>query len=293
MATRTIVTFHPDVECDVCGRRLLRGEQPDIFLGGGHRRTVCELCAPRAAHEGWLREADGPSLAPRSSRPRPGRSILSRLRQSRRPTTASADLQPGSSGNEHVASDREDGGLYDFLDSTSGEARTPLLRDELEVLSGSGASRRRSSGDASDPQWERHELELAGDGDAADVPALESLSADAGGSLAAQSTLPGGAAKVIRALDVFNTGEHPRRVAGVARSLGPPSVNANPVGEVPGVVSIVVAWELCWYRYDVDLGDELAGATLVAQGMELGELADEDRVANAGANERGELALLR
>jgi hypothetical protein len=105
--------------------------------------------------------------------------------------------------------------------------------------------------------------------------------------------MPGSAAKVIRALDVFNTGEHPRRVAGVARSLGPPSVKASPVDDAPGVVSIVVAWELCWYRYDVDLGDELAGATLVAQGMELGELTDEDRVANAGANERGELALLR
>jgi hypothetical protein len=293
MATRTIVTFHPDVECDVCGRRLLRGEQPDIFLGGGHRRTVCELCAPRAAHEGWLREADGPSLAPRSSRPRPGRSILSRLRQSRRTTAASVDLQSGSPGSEQGASDREDGGLYDFLDSTSSEARPPLLRDELEALSGSGARPRLASRDAPEPEWERDELQSTGEADAAHLPAVELPATDSNGLPLTESTLPSSAAKVIRALDVFNTGEHPRRVAGVARSLGPPSVKANPVGESPGVVSIVVAWELCWYRYDVDLGDELAGATLVAQGMELGELAHEDRVANAGANERGELALLR
>jgi hypothetical protein len=58
MATRTIVTSQPDVECDVCERRLLRGEQPDVFLAAGRRRIVCELCAPRAAHEGWLRGTD-------------------------------------------------------------------------------------------------------------------------------------------------------------------------------------------------------------------------------------------
>ena len=32
MTTRSIVTSQPDVACDVCERRLLRGEQPDIFL---------------------------------------------------------------------------------------------------------------------------------------------------------------------------------------------------------------------------------------------------------------------
>jgi hypothetical protein len=54
---------------------------------------------------------------------------------------------------------------------------------------------------------------------------------------------------------------------------------------------IVVAWELCWYRYEVDLGDEAAGARVTAQGMELSELAEEDRLVNATAGEHG--ALLR
>ncbi len=43
-------------------------------------------------------------------------------------------------------------------------------------------------------------------------------------------------------------------------------------------VAIVVAWELCWYRYEVDLGDEAAGARLAGQGMELEELPEEDRL---------------
>jgi hypothetical protein len=55
MATRSIVTSQPDVACDVCERRLLRGEQPDLFLDAGQPRMVCELCAPRAAYQGWKR----------------------------------------------------------------------------------------------------------------------------------------------------------------------------------------------------------------------------------------------
>ena len=81
MATRTIVTSQPDVACDVCERRLLRGEQPDVFLAGGQRRTVCELCAPRAAHEGWLREADRHSVSLPPARARRGRNLFERLRQ--------------------------------------------------------------------------------------------------------------------------------------------------------------------------------------------------------------------
>src|SRR5271170_3054625 len=90
MATRTIVTSQPDVECDVCERRLLRGEQPDVFIGAGRRRIVCELCAPRAAHEGWLRESDTQSLALPPMRARRGRSLFERLRQVARPPGASA-----------------------------------------------------------------------------------------------------------------------------------------------------------------------------------------------------------
>jgi hypothetical protein len=95
---------------------------------------------------------------------------------------------------------------------------------------------------------------------------------------------------VSRALAVFNAGEHPRRVAGVTRSLGAPSVRAAPL--TSATVAIVVAWELCWYRYEVDLGDEAQGARLAAEGMELGELAPEELLANAAADERGALSLL-
>ena len=63
MTTRTIVTSQPDVACDVCERRLLRGEHADVFVATDRRRLVCELCTPRAVHEGWLRESEQQELS--------------------------------------------------------------------------------------------------------------------------------------------------------------------------------------------------------------------------------------
>ena len=59
--------------------------------------------------------------------------------------------------------------------------------------------------------------------------------------------------------------------------------------DVAGLVSILVAWELCWYRYRVDIDDPEAGAQLVAQGTELSELERDEREGNAVADERGAL----
>jgi hypothetical protein len=239
MATRMIVTSQPDVPCDVCGRRLLRGEQPDVFLAGGRRRTVCELCAPRASHEGWLRETDQQrhslSLAP--ARARRGRNLLDRLRQLREPVAAPADearVSPLASPEDVTP------GSYDLFESL------PVLAEE-PVAAGV-------------------------------VP---------------EPALTGGEVKMQRALDVFNAGEHPRRVAGVARSLGVPSVTVSPLAQSgTTVVAIIVAWELSWYRYEVDLGEEAAGASVVAQGTELGELDAGDRLANAAADADGVLSLV-
>jgi hypothetical protein len=126
----------------------------------------------------------------------------------------------------------------------------------------------------------------------AGAPEEPSAVASVAPSEEATIALTGGEVKVERALEVFNAGEYPRRVAGVARSLGEPSVAVRPVADSGSVVAIVVAWELCWYRYEVDLGDEAAGARVAAQGTELGELAEEDRLVNAAADEHGALMRL-
>src|SRR4051795_3231881 len=81
MTTRQIATNQAAIVCDVCGRTLLRGEKPSVFLAGGSRRNVCELCTPRAAHEGWIREGLGDeTLTAHSRRRERGGAFFARLR---------------------------------------------------------------------------------------------------------------------------------------------------------------------------------------------------------------------
>ena len=99
-----------------------------------------------------------------------------------------------------------------------------------------------------------------------------------------------GELKAVRAVELFNASEHPRTIAGVARSLGMPTVAVLPTG-IGSLVTIVVAWELCWYRYGVDLADGPAGVRVAAQGYELSELTAEEQAANAAVHDNGELEL--
>jgi hypothetical protein len=240
MSTRTIVTSQPDVACDVCERRLLRGEQPDIFLAAGQPRTVCELCAPRAAHQGWKRDSEQHALGPAPLRAGRGRSLLGRLRQARR-----AEADTPSPGARAGAYERE-GGSYDFLDRAS-------------VAPGPGQA------EGEQPAAHAEEAPYA------PVPSDGPLQ---------------------EAVDVFNRSEYPRRVASLTRSLGAPEVTVRPGEAVASSVVLVLAWELCWYTYEVDLDDlQGARAQALAQGTELSELGPEDRLANALADERGALAL--
>lgn len=97
--------------------------------------------------------------------------------------------------------------------------------------------------------------------------------------------------KVSAAIEAFNHSEHTRTIAGVARSLGLPTVSVRPLPARPTVVNVVVAWELSWYRYDVDLGEDVDPVQLEAQGAELHELAPEELEPNAACDADGYLAL--
>jgi hypothetical protein len=97
--------------------------------------------------------------------------------------------------------------------------------------------------------------------------------------------------KVERALELFNNSEHVRTIGGIAKTLGEPWVSAAPLAEAPAEVSIVVAWELSWYRYRVDLGDADDPVSLVAKGQELDELDESMRDWNATALSDGRLAV--
>ncbi|HXR13955.1 MAG TPA: hypothetical protein VN740_04775 [Solirubrobacteraceae bacterium] len=94
--------------------------------------------------------------------------------------------------------------------------------------------------------------------------------------------------QLARAVMLFNASEQPRMLAGVIRSLGAPYVHVGPLHDEV-VVEVLVAWELCWYRFDADLEGDIVHKR--AQGYELTELGGELAEANAAADPDGRLAL--
>jgi hypothetical protein len=94
--------------------------------------------------------------------------------------------------------------------------------------------------------------------------------------------------QLARAVVLFNASEHPKTLAGVIRSLGAPHVRVGPLHDEV-VVGILVAWELCWYRFDADLEGAIVHRR--AQGYELSELDGDLSDANAAADPDGRLAL--
>ncbi len=243
MTRKTITTSHTVVACDVCGRRLLRGERAEVFLAGGSRRMVCELCTARAAHEGWLREGLD-DVGVRRNGGRGARSPLARLRQRREAALARAAEEA------------------DRVEATREQERRGLQRRGLRSRpEGEGGQQGEEAARPPEPRQVHA------------VPTNADL-------------------KMARAVEVFNAGAHLRTVTGVARSLGAPEVSVLPSRTEGTVVSIVVAWELTWYRFEVDLGNEAAGVRIAQQGSELSELDEADRRANAALGADGTLALV-
>ncbi len=94
-----------------------------------------------------------------------------------------------------------------------------------------------------------------------------------------------------RAVSRFNAGEAARTVAGLMRSLGEPWVSVGAAAGSPTEVRITVAWELCWYQWGVDLGDELRPVFQIDKGSEVEQLDRSARQWNASAVGGGKVVL--
>ena len=97
--------------------------------------------------------------------------------------------------------------------------------------------------------------------------------------------------KLERALALFNDSTHHRTVAGLARSLGEPWATAIPDPDAPSAVTVLVAWELSWYRYRIDLGDADEPVALQAKGDELDDIEESLRDWNAALDADGRLVI--
>jgi hypothetical protein len=259
VATRDIRPSTAYTTCEVCGRTLLRGERAQFYLDGSARRSVCELCTTRAHQEGWIREGTLPRLDEGSGRSDRRRSLIGRLRRRR-------ERKPAPRVEELV----ED---FEPVESSEPSYSPPEpARPAPEPTPPPVPA----------PPRRRPRVRLRDEG-GADAPPREPRRVHA--------VPTSDEHKIASAVEVFNGSEHRRTVAGVARSLGPPTVSVRPVAARPSVVNVVVGWELCWYRYEIDLSDDVPGVRVADQGLELDELEPEERRPNAFSDENGTLAL--
>jgi hypothetical protein len=232
--------------CDVCHRTMLKGEWAEPYLTPSReRRLVCQLCAPHAQREGWIRESAAPHAPAQPQRP-PERRGLRRWAARRREAAAAAlAAQSPELPPENGHQGREEG-----------DANGHEEAEEQPVL-----ARLRKRAEPRRPRQVRA------------VPTNAQL-------------------KVDRALDLFNGSEHPRTIAGIARTLGAPSGSAVPSKKSAAEVLLTVAWELSWYQFTVDLSDPGEPVQLRAQGQELGELDEDLRDWNLTVDAEGHLSPL-
>jgi hypothetical protein len=232
---------HDVVNCDVCGRTILKGEQVEWYVApGGHRHQVCDLCAVRARHHGWIRESAAGEMPARPPRNESG-GMFGRLRR-RRPA------EPGRQERAEPAfADQE--GMY-------GSAERADTDEHAAPEEASSPPRERPRSRPKDPRHVRA------------VPTTAE-------------------AKVDRALELFNRSGHQRTIAGLARTLGPAWVSAQPDTAQSSAVSLLVAWELSWYRYRVDLGDEADPVEMLDKGEEMDQIDESLRDWNAALDDQG------
>jgi hypothetical protein len=216
---------HDVVACDICGRTILKGERTEAYLApGGARHQVCDLCAVRAQHSGWIRESAAGDMPHRLPRSEPRGGLLGRMRR-RRPEPAPQMAE---------------------MDAAVGAAEAEPQEPEDQHAPPPPRPRSR-------PKDPRH------------VRAVPTTAE----------------AKIERALDLFNGSDHQRTIAGLARTLGTPLVSAQPEAGQGSQVSVVVAWELSWYRYRVDLGDEGDPVMMLDKGEEIEQIDESLRDWNA------------
>jgi hypothetical protein len=83
----------------------------------------------------------------------------------------------------------------------------------------------------------------------------------------------------------FNSSDAGRTVTGLTRTLGAPSVSVGDLAGAADEVRVTVAWELTWYQWGVDLGDELRPVYELTKGFEVEEIDAAARQWNASAHD--------
>lgn len=232
--------------CAVCGRTILAGERTRRYVSTAGRRDVCELCVPRAERLGWEREREGmPEALPQPEK----RGLFARLLR-RDPLAPTAAAAPDASRGEEPREERR-------LDEEPSVGDEPPFGRGEEPAAAAPPRRPARNPDPAAPGARPQRLDPE--------PTLLS--------------------PFERAVARFNASEASRTVAGLVRTLGAPWVSVGASAGAPREVRITVAWELSWYQWGVDLGDELRPVFQIDKGLEIDQLDSAARQWNASAQE--------
>lgn len=296
----------PEDACEVCGRTFLVGEKVHSYVSVEGRHEVCDLCVERVAEAGWLpADEDGAEERMRAEAERkPG--FLSKL-FARPEREADAEPLERFRGEEEVASDDRvleihelETERYDVEAEWRQEERDAAPPEPAPVEARPARRRRRLGGLFSG----------APSGAPADLPAPDVVPepelstpppAPAPPADASPAPLPDPAGRGMRprrlqpdlsptsrferALARFNGSDAGRTAAGLTRTLGAPSVSVGDLAGAEDIVRITVAWELTWYQWGVDLGDELRPVFELEKGFEVSEIDAAARQWNASAHD--------
>lgn len=279
--------------CAFCQRSILKGEPVDRWVeptAAEETHVVCELCSARARREGWVPESQR-DMVPRASRrndARPGlwSRLTGRAGGADRALEADAPQPPAAPADAAAAASAAPQPAPAGAEAPDAAA-PPATRREPRPAADSGApaengaargARGRAGRDARAGAAGGLKDRLAGRSTRRETRHVRAVPAN-------------DAVKVERALELFNGSEHVRTIAGIARSLGEPWVMAAPIAASPSEVAVVVAWELSWYRYRIDLGDGDQPVLLLEKGEEIAQLDDALKGWNAVALPDGSLAV--
>jgi hypothetical protein len=256
--------------CAVCGRTLLVGEKVHSFVSAEGRHEVCSLCAGRAPELGWLpADEDGAE---------------ERLR-------AGSERKTGFFTRLFARPERPERDDFEFEDELNPPAPAPESRRESHEL-----------------KTERYDVEAewaveeapAPTGDAAELPAPEQPAPPAADAPRPDPAAAGMRPRRLqpdlsrdlspesrfeRAVSRFNASDAGRTVAGLTRTLGAPSVSVGGSAGAEDEVRVTVAWELTWYQWGVDLGDELRPVYELNKGFEVDEIDAAARQWNGSAHD--------
>jgi hypothetical protein len=235
----------PQGTCAVCGRTLLVGEQVHSFVSPEGRHEVCTLCAERTAELGWL-PAD-----------QDGAEEVLRAEGQRKPGFfARLFARPEAPADEEVS-----------------EMAPPKIETRREVH---------------ELETERYDVEAEWKVEEPPAPEPPGARPDpAAAGMRPRRLQPdlSPTSRFERAVTRFNSSDAGRTVAGLTRTLGAPSVSVGDLAGAADEVRVTVAWELTWYQWGVDLGDELRPVYELNKGHEVDEIDPPARQWNASAHD--------